>query len=205
MPSSETSTEALNSNIKLTFYDKLFALTILRIIPYSVKPNHVTMVRFVTAPLVFWLLLKEYYAAGLAAFLLVALTDAIDGAMARTRRQITLWGIIYDGVADKFLIGGAVLMLVFQEFGMVLAGFVLGLEFFGILAGLYFKNKGIVRAANLWGKIKMNLQVIGVALLLIHIIDGARIFRDASFWIFISAIGVGVISLIVHARTLEHS
>lgn len=197
-----TSTDELNSNIKLTFYDKIFAPTILRIIPYSVKPNHVTILRFVTAPIVFWLLLKEYYTVSLAAFLLVALTDAIDGAMARTRRQITLWGIVYDGVADKFLIGGVVLMLVFQELGVILAGFVLGLELFGMFGGLYFKSRGIVHAANLWGKIKMNLQVIGVALLLIHIIDGAYIFKDVSFWIFIGATGVGIISLIVHARKL---
>lgn len=197
--------DELNSNIKLTFYDKLFAPTILRLIPYSVKPNHVTILRFVTAPVVFWLLLKEYYVAALVTFLLVALTDAIDGAMARTRKQITLWGIVYDGVADKFLIGGVVLMLVFQKLGMVLAGFVLGLELIGMVGGLYYKGKGIVHAANLWGKIKMNLQVIGVALLLIHIIDGAHIFREVSFWIFVGAIGVGIISLIVHARTLEHS
>lgn len=192
----------LNQNIKLTFYDRPLAATILRLIPHSIKPNHVTMMRFITSPIVFFLLWREWYAVGLIAFLLVALTDAMDGAMARTRKQITVWGTLYDGVADKFLIIGAVLILVLQRLGIGLAIFVLGLELFGVLAGLYFKRRGVVRPANWWGKIKMNLQVAGVAVLLIHVIGSVPILDGVSFWILSSSVGFGVISLIAHARTI---
>lgn len=194
--------QELNQNIKLTFYDRPLAVTILRLIPYFIKPNHITVFRFIASPIVFWLLYQGLYTVGLIAFLLVALTDAMDGAMARTRRQITVWGTVYDGVADKFLIGGTVLILVLQKLGATLAVFVLGLELFGVLAGLYFKSKGIVRAANWWGKIKMNLQVAGVAVLLIHVIGNVPILQEVSFGILVSSVGFGVISLIAHARTL---
>ena len=192
----------LNQNIKLVFYDKPIAATILRFIPYWVKPNHLTIFRMLASPIVFVLLWRGFYGVGLIVFLIVALTDAMDGAMARTRRQITVWGTIYDGVADKVLIGGVVLILVIQKLGGLLAGFVVGLELFGLIAGLYCKQRGIVRSANWWGKVKMNLQVIGIAMLLLHIIGGAHLLREVSFWSFVSAFGFGVMSLIVHARTL---
>lgn len=192
----------LNQNVKLTFYDGPLAATILRLIPHSVKPNHITVARVITSPIVFFLLWREFYVAGLIVFLLVAATDAIDGAMARTRRQITLWGTLYDGVADKFLIGGTVLILVVQKLGAMLAGFVVGLELFGIFAGLYFKRKGIVHPANWWGKIKMNLQVAGVAVLLIHVIGNVPILQGTAFWILSSSIAFGVVSLIAHAKKL---
>lgn len=192
----------LNQNVKLTFYDRPLAATILRLIPRRVRPNHITVARFLTSPMVFFLLWRGYYEVGLVAFLLVAATDAIDGAMARTRGQITLWGTLYDGVADKFLIGGTVLILVVQKLGAMLAGFVIGLELFGVFAGLYFKRKGIVHPANWWGKLKMNLQVAGVAVLLIHVIGNVPILQGAAFWILVSSIAFGLVSLIAHAKKL---
>ena len=190
-----------NAKVKLTPYDILLRKTILPFLPASVvRPNHITMLRFLTSPIVFWLLWQGWYRSGLVAFLLVALTDAIDGAMARTRRQITLWGITYDGVADKFLIGGGVLIMVFKHLGMELAAVIIGLEFFGVLGALYFQQKGIIHPANWWGKIKMNLQVLATVALLLRVIWGNPKLGDISYWIFVGSIGFGILSIIAHAR-----
>lgn len=195
----------LNRHIKSEPYDRLLAPTILPFIPSYVRPNHVTMVRFLASPFVFWLLWEGEYGWGLLAFLLTALTDAIDGSMARTRRQITVWGTIYDGVADKFLIGGVVLILVLKHLGLWLAGFILGLELFTIVGAFYYKRKGILHPANWWGKIKMNLQVLATVALLVDLIWSRPAFSDISVWIFGASFVFGILSIIAHATKLEHA
>ena len=99
---------------KSAWYDKILAVTVLKLLPAKVLPNHVTVFRFITTPIVAVLMLYEHYLIGLIAFLLVAFTDAIDGAMARTRNQITEWGKAYDPLADKILIGSMVFIIVLR-------------------------------------------------------------------------------------------
>ena len=70
----------------------MLAWTILRAFPRRVTPNQVTMFRFIATPIVLYLLVVGYYGWGLAAFLIAACSDAIDGALARTRNQVTDWG-----------------------------------------------------------------------------------------------------------------
>lgn len=190
----------LNQNIKLAPYDRLVAATLLKLLPVSVRPNHITVARFIGSPLVFWLLWQGYYRMALAAFLIVAVTDAMDGALARTQKQITAWGTTYDGVADKFLIGGVVLVLALKHLGPTLAGVIIGLELFTVAGALYFKQRGIVRPANWFGKIKMNLQVFATVALLIDIIWAVPTAARISFWLFIASLGFGILSIIAHAR-----
>ncbi len=194
--------EELNYDVKLMPYDRLVKALLLWMFPMPVRPNHITVARMLLSPLVFVLLWKEEYALGLVTFLLVALTDAIDGAMARTRRQITVWGTLYDGVADKVLIGGVVLILVLKHLGVWLSSAIVGLEVFTLLGAGWFKKKGIVHPANVWGKIKMNLQVIGVAVLLIDLIWSLPVAAQVSGWVFVGSVAFGFMSIIGHAVKL---
>jgi len=169
--------------------------------PRFVRPNHVTVARFALSPFVFFLLWKGDYTAGLVAFVVVALTDAIDGTMARTRKQITVWGTTYDGVADKFLVGGVALVLVLQRLGFLLAGLLLALEAIEITAALYLKcTRDIVRPALWWGKIKMNLQVLATVALLIGVILHRPFFFEISVMIFGASFAFAIINLIAHAK-----
>jgi len=196
----------LNQNIKLTPYDKLLQKTLLWMFPIKfVRPNHITVARFALSPLVFWLFWQQQYKAGLIVFLAVALTDAIDGSMARTRRQITVWGTIYDGVADKILITGAVLILVIQHLSVVLAAVIIGIEVITAAVALYLKSRGVIRPANLWGKIKMNLQVAAVALLLIYMIWNIPELTRVSYDMFVASIILAVVSISAHARSISYS
>lgn len=189
-----------NGTIKLMPHDRLMARLILPLVPSWVRPNQITVVRLLTSPIVFWLFWMKNYALGLPVFLLVAFTDALDGSLARVRRQITPWGITYDPVADKFLIGGVMLIVVIKHLGLWLAGFIVGLEVLTLVGALYFKRQGRLLPANLWGKIKMNLQVAGVVALLAHLLWGFSAMRVASFWIFIASIVVGLVSILVHGQ-----
>lgn len=193
----------LNENIKLLPYDRLVRATLLWMFPerWGIRPNHITVARFIGAPVVFWFLWEGWYGVGLILFLLVSLTDAIDGAMARTRHQITAWGTTYDSVADKFLISGAVLMLVLQHLDGRLVAAVIMLEVISGVGALYFRwRRAIVRPALWWGKIKMNCQVFGTAFLLMSIIWDMPALLAASTWVFGISLILGVINIFAQAR-----
>ena len=79
--------------------------------------NIITVVRILLAPLFVWLVLLDdgehgiwrFIAAGL--FIAAIATDGLDGALARKRNLLTNSGIILDPIADKILIGGALIAL----------------------------------------------------------------------------------------------
>jgi CDP-diacylglycerol--glycerol-3-phosphate 3-phosphatidyltransferase len=176
--------------------DYLLNKTILPLIPYWLKPNHLTIFRFLATPFVFWLFWQGNYQWGLPVFLLVAFTDALDGALARIRKQITQWGITYDPVADKILMGGVVLILVLQKLGKGLALVIVGSEVIAILGGLYFKMKGVLCPATIWGKIKMNIQVLAITILLIGVIFNASYLFNCSYWLFVISLGFALMSIL---------
>ena len=79
--------------------------------------NIITVVRILLAPLFVWLVLLDGGDHGLWRFIAAALfiaaiaTDGLDGALARKRNLVTNSGIILDPIADKILIGGALVAL----------------------------------------------------------------------------------------------
>ena len=104
----------------------------------------------------------------LAIFLSAAITDFLDGYIARRRKQITTFGKLLDPIADKLLISAAFISLV--ELGRVPAWIVVlvvGREF--AVSGLRYValTQGIAISASGLGKGKMVAQVVAVALLLI--------------------------------------
>lgn len=79
--------------------------------------NIITVVRILLAPLFVWLVLLDGGEHGIWRFIAAALfiaaiaTDGLDGALARKRNLVTNSGIILDPIADKILIGGALIAL----------------------------------------------------------------------------------------------
>jgi CDP-diacylglycerol---glycerol-3-phosphate 3-phosphatidyltransferase len=149
------------------FHDRLMAETILRLFPSWVMPNQVTMARLILTPLVVWLLWIGDYMLGIPLFLITAFTDTIDGSLARTRNQITTWGIVFDPIADKLLVGSVMVVLIMQQVSFYLALTIIVLEAIVGIAGLYSHRKNKVYMANNLGKAKMFLQIVGIFILLI--------------------------------------
>lgn len=180
-------------------HDYFLARTILPLLPSFLTPNNITLIRIFMTPVVFLLILQEYYRVGIVLFLLVAFTDAIDGSLARTKNKITKFGMLFDPLADKLLIGSMVLLLVFRYFNFWLGIGILGLEIammlFALVAKVRFKT---VRMANIWGKIKMISQVIAVFLTLLALLLNVPYLISVAAWIFGIAIGFAVISLFAH-------
>ncbi len=181
---------------KLFFHDRFMEKTVLRIIPYWIVPNHFTLIRFLTTPIVGLLMYYQHHSIALLAFLLVAFTDTIDGSLARTRDQITNWGKVYDPLADKVLISCAVFVIVLKYIGVWTAGIIVGLELAIITVAWFRKKRGAEIQANVWGKIKMGLQVLGVVILLLFLVFNVSQFLPFASATLYLAIAFAVVSLL---------
>ncbi|OGH85087.1 MAG: hypothetical protein A2493_00850 [Candidatus Magasanikbacteria bacterium RIFOXYC12_FULL_33_11] len=180
-------------------HDHFLENTVLRLLPKSVTPNKISIFRIIATPFVFMLILLGYYNIGVIAFILVAFTDAMDGSLARTKNKITRFGMLIDPLADKLLIGSMVLLLVFKYLDFWLGIAVLGMEIVFIstayIARVKFKT---VRMANLWGKIKMFLQVLAICTVLIALVfDNPFLLNIASVILGLS-VGFALVSLFRH-------
>ena len=99
-------------------------------------------------------------------FILAALTDKLDGYIARSRNQITTFGKFLDPIADKILVVTAMIMLV--EFGHLPAWIPIIVIFREFIVSGYrlvaVQKDGNVIAANFWGKLKTVTQMIAIIL-----------------------------------------
>jgi len=133
-------------------------------------PNSLSLARIVLVfPLVFFLSHREYWAA-LLIFIAAALTDAVDGLLARLLHQRTVLGSYLDPVADKILMSASFLALALLEIlpGW-LAGLVIGRDLF-IIFGLIFlqiSHHRVEIRPSMASKLATILQVIMVASLLL--------------------------------------
>lgn len=180
-------------------HDKFLQWTILRLLPKKMTPNQLTTIRLIGTPVVIWLIALGEIRLGTALFVFVALTDALDGALARTQNKITRWGMMYDPFADKILIGSLILLVALRHFPPWLALTTLAIEVVFIFTALIAKFKfNTVHAANRWGKIKMMLQVVAVFLTLIALLIGSPNLISVATGLFGAAIGFALISLFTH-------
>lgn len=181
---------------KVNLHDKFLAKTFLKILPRSVTPNQITVFRLLTTPLVFWLIYKQNYVVGILAFLLVAITDALDGSLARTQNKITKFGMLFDPLADKILIGSMVVLLVFRFLNPWLGVAIIGIEIIfiiGALVGKYIFKK--TPSANIWGKIKMVCQVVAIFLILLGLLLDYPLLITIASGVFGLVIGFALVSL----------
>lgn len=99
-------------------------------------------------------------------FIIAALTDKLDGHIARSRNQITTFGKFLDPIADKIVVVTAMIMLV--EFGHLPAWIpiIVILREFAVSGYrlIAVQKQGNVIAANIWGKLKTVTQMVAVAL-----------------------------------------
>ncbi len=182
----------LNNHTEPYPHDKIIGFLFLWLFPRFVKPNHITVFRFIATPFIFWLLVAENWKVGLPAFILVAFTDALDGTMARIRKQITPWGTLFDPLADKFLIGGVMFIFILKYINIFIGGAIIALGFIFIVGGTLRKKNGIIVAASQWGKIKMMLQVLGVSLVILSLLTGSADLMLLAEWTLILSIGFAV-------------
>lgn len=179
-------------------HDRFLAATLLKLVPKETTPNQITVLRLMMTPAVIWFLYEERYELAIPLFLLAALTDMLDGSLARTRNQVTKWGIMWDPIADKLLIGSVAVLLLTRHFPPALTAIILGLEAAFLAGGWYRSIQGETVAANWWGKFKMLTQTLGVTLFLLFLQTDLPGLATASYAAFGIACVLAVISLFRH-------
>ena len=78
-------------------------------------PNVITLLRLAAVPVVGWLILQQRWEAACWLFLAAAVSDGIDGLLARWLNQMTQLGAALDSVADKALGLVTLVMLTIEE------------------------------------------------------------------------------------------
>ncbi len=133
-------------------------------------PNKLTVVRIVLAPLFLALALWEFpfhYAVSLVVFIAAALTDMLDGKIARSRNLITNLGKFLDPLADKMLTTAAFLLfLAIDKMNVWALMLILTREFMVTSVRLLAAKGGKVIAASMWGKAKTVAQFIAIIFML---------------------------------------
>ncbi len=133
-------------------------------------PNKLTVVRIVLAPLFLALALWEFpfhYAVSLVVFIAAALTDMLDGKIARARGLITNLGKFLDPLADKMLTTAAFLLfLAIDKMNVWALMLILTREFMVTSVRLLAAKGGKVIAASMWGKAKTVAQFIAIIFML---------------------------------------
>lgn len=149
-----------------------------------------------TPPTVY-LLMRGSYEIGIPLFLLVAFTDALDGALARTRNQITHWGMLFDPLADKLLIISTLLVLIFSHLDILVASTIIGIELLIVILALIWRKQGGMIQSNVWGKAKMILQVLAILVLLVGAWTGLPV-QGVATGLFFESIGCAIMSIVNH-------
>ncbi len=83
--------------------------------PVLTFPNQLTILRMICAPMLVALTLEGRLRAAVAVFLFAAVTDVLDGVIARVYGLRTEVGAILDPLADKMLLGSAFVALSFAH------------------------------------------------------------------------------------------
>lgn len=169
-------------------------------------PNQLTVFRVLLVPvyvLVFSLTEITDPAARyalVAIFSLASITDFLDGNIARAKHLESDFGRFMDPLADKLLVGAAIIC--FVQAGMVPAWtvvIIIGREF--VISGfrLVAAKKNIVIAADFWGKFKTVAQMVAIICLLLPWQAGwFRILGMTAYYLAVVLSIVSVINYIVN-------
>jgi CDP-diacylglycerol--glycerol-3-phosphate 3-phosphatidyltransferase/cardiolipin synthase len=165
-------------------------------------PNILTMLRIVLVPFFVWFLIAEapgqhsesgpWRWAAVAAFAVAIYTDKLDGDIARSRGLVTDFGKIADPIADKLLIGSALVMLsVLNELPWWITVLILVREW-GITALRFFVIRYGVIPASRGGKLKTVVQTAAIFLYLLPLSGLAPWLVWVAFAVMLVAVGITV-------------
>lgn len=167
-------------------------------------PNKLTIFRVILIPFfVFFMLacpigvFSKY--VSVAIFVVACVTDWLDGRIARKYKLVTNFGKFADPLADKLLVGAAMICLSDTSIGLASDGkipawiviIIISREF--IISGFrtLAADAGVVLAAGWWGKVKTFCQMVMIIVLILHldipyyyILEDVLVYLSLFFTIF---------------------
>lgn len=138
-------------------------------------PNLLTFLRIAMIPLVLWLMSFGSPKANFWAcivYILTAVTDFLDGWLARRMGLISLLGKFLDPLADKLLVMAALVWMVYLDripmWGVIAVVILVGRELSVTALRTIAMSEGVVMAAGRGGKEKTALQMTAIMLLILY-------------------------------------
>ena len=139
-------------------------------------PNQLTLLRILLIPvfvLVYYLPFSWNNIFACVIFVLAAVTDALDGYLARKLNQTSSLGAFLDPVADKLMVAVALVLLVQHDHTIVLAlpaAVIIGREIAVSALREWMAEVGASSkvAVSVWGKVKTIAQMVAVGFLIFH-------------------------------------
>ena len=154
-------------------------------------PNKLTVIRLIVVPFFMAVMLLPVFTdwssltdsiislVGAALFIGAAVTDLLDGKIARREGLVTDFGKFLDPLADKFMVIGAMLCVFYSN--SVAGNDAMSTIYFFALVIVVFRelavtsirlvassSKGVVIAANILGKLKTVLQIVAISAAIIE-------------------------------------
>lgn len=160
-------------------------------------PNSITLARIILVPVFLYVLLRGLPYGGIIAagiFTVAAISDGVDGYLARKNKEVTRLGKFLDPLADKLLVSAALIALVEQGVmstgvAMLMIGremAVTGLR--GIAAA-----EGTIIAAGPWGKAKTVVQIVFIiAAILARALPAGWLLQVLAHYVSIPALWAAV-------------
>lgn len=165
-------------------------------------PNKLTLMRVIMVPFLVLFLLTGWGGEAnryicVVIFAAASITDWFDGKIARKYNLITDFGKFMDPLADKLLVCSTMICMI--DLGRLTSWFVvivIAREF--IISGfrLIAAEKGVVIAANYWGKFKTASSMIMLILLILDIqVPAIQVITQIFVWV---SLALTVISLLTY-------
>jgi len=162
--------------------------------------NIITVVRILLAPVFVWLMVLDDDQLGIwrwvagALFIVSIATDSVDGFLARSRNLVTDFGKLVDPIADKILVGAALVALsIIDELWWWVTIVILVREF-GITIFRFLMLRDHVIPAGFLGKLKTVVQAIAVSFALVPL---WTVLGDWVLWINWTLMGAALVLTVV--------
>jgi CDP-diacylglycerol---glycerol-3-phosphate 3-phosphatidyltransferase len=152
-------------------------------------PNFLTSIRLLVVPVLAWLLFQENSTTNFnrtiagVLFIVAALTDIADGTIARKWNLITNFGKIFDPIADKALIGTALIGL--SSMGLLDWWFtwvILAREIFVTLLRFWVIKQGVIPASR-GGKLKTIMQIVAISFYLLPLPSSVSLLAEILMYV----------------------
>lgn len=167
-------------------------------------PNVLTLFRVAMIPLFVGAFLTDGISdwITLSIFAVAAITDALDGYIARKQNIVTDFGKLMDPLADKLMVMTA--FVCFTAAGIlhpIITVFIMAREFFVTGLRSIASSKGKVIAADIWGKAKTVSQYVAIIVILVKSATGSG---NGSFFGILATVCIVVMTALTLISVLNY-
>jgi cardiolipin synthase len=161
-------------------------------------PNFLTLIRIAAIPLFLVLLVSGFYTEALVVFVVGAITDALDGPVARLTNQRTPLGAYLDPLADKLLIMSSVIVLgIIGKVPAWLTILIVSRDLIIMLgygAIYYLAQEWMEARPSRMGKLNTLLQLSMITAVLVFLYDSRIVAEQLLYYLFLLTAVTTVIS-----------